>query len=126
MAYLKHFEEIFLKKNYIEISFIIIGVTFPALTLIGDFRNVELESWYTLIVDGGRIITFAGIYAWFIALSIFIIITLYWIRQIILWIIVLFLLSKHNYKMKAFHPDGSCGIGFLKETISGFSVLIFA
>lgn len=121
---LDRIQRIFFSK-WLEGGMILISFSMTILTLHTDAAN-GVESWYTLFLNGKQIITFAGYYAWYLVLPIFINMTVYWIRAILLWVIILFLLSRTRMVLNAYHPDMVCGLGFFSETITGFSILIFA
>lgn len=108
----------------IEILILIISFLVPVSTFVSEYYGT-VQAWYVVGDSDHRIMTFAGLYAWLIAIPVYIFLTFYWIRQIFLWISILFVLSRSDINYDVLNPDGYCGLGFLKEGIKGFSLLIF-
>ena len=112
-------------SKWLEIALLVLCFAIPIATYISEWQGA-IQCWYLFEVNGARFMTFAGIYAWFFTIPVYMFLTFYWIRQIIFWGVVLFVFSRAKIKYNAYIPDGYCGIGFLQDSIRSFSLLVFA
>jgi hypothetical protein len=73
----------------------------------------ESGTWLISLKDGKETLSFAGKWAQYISIPIFQFLLLRWLWRYLVWIILLFRISKVNLILKPTHPDGSGGIGII-------------
>jgi hypothetical protein len=73
----------------------------------------ESGSWLISLKDGKEVLSFAGNWAQYISIPIFQFLLLRWLWRYIVWVILLYRISKINLTLKPTHPDGSGGIGII-------------
>jgi hypothetical protein len=70
-------------------------------------------TWLISLKDGKEVLSFAGKWAQYISIPIFQFLLLRWLWRYLVWVILLFHISKENLILKPTHPDGSGGIGII-------------
>jgi hypothetical protein len=85
----------------------------PAETTTLFLMQVESGSWLISQKEGREVLSFAGNWAQYISIPIFQFLLLRWLWRYIVWLILLYRISKINLILKPTHPDGSGGIGII-------------
>ena len=85
----------------------------PAETTTLFITQRESHSWLISQKEGIEVLSFAGNWAQYISIPIFQFLLLRWLWRYIVWLILLFRISKINLILKPTHPDGSGGIGII-------------
>jgi len=70
-------------------------------------------TWLISQKDGNEVLSFAGNWAQYISIPIFQFLLLRWLLRYIVWVMLLYRISKVNLILKPTHPDGSGGIGII-------------
>jgi len=85
----------------------------PAETTTLFITQRESHSWLISQKEGNDVLSFAGNWAQYVSIPIFQFLLLRWLWRYIVWLILLFRISKINLILKPTHPDGSGGIGII-------------
>jgi hypothetical protein len=90
------------------------------------FVAMGVPTWYATVSAEGSKLTNAGIwYAW-VSLPVFQFLLLRWYFRLFIWIRFLWQVSRIDLSLVPTHPDQVGGLGFLSNTVYGFSVLLVA
>jgi len=83
-------------------------------------------SWLISQKDGKEVLSVAGNWAQYISIPIFQFLLLRWLWRYIVWVILLYRISKVNLILKPTHPDGSGGIGIILLAQRNFLMFFMA
>jgi len=89
-------------------------------------NSLELTTWGFPDSNNPSALSLAGYWAAFISLPLFQFILLRWFWRWIIWLRLLFLISKADLQLLPTHPDKSGGLGFLGESPLPFGIFTFA
>lgn len=70
-------------------------------------------SWLISNNEGKEVLSFAGNWAQYVSIPIFQFLLLRWLWRYMVWVILLYRISRVNLILKPTHPDGSGGIGII-------------
>ncbi len=96
------------------------------VTLLPLLLDNSVPTWHTQMVDGHKVLTWAG---WWELLIVLPLIDYWWIRwvwKIGLWSWYLYKVSRLPLALVASHPDRTGGLGFISEAQTKFGLLILA
>jgi len=79
--------------------------------LSGEGRDASL--WMVAVNESNNALSFAGNWAVFISIPLFQFALLRWFWRYIVWVIVLFLISRMRLKLQPTHPDYAGGLGII-------------
>jgi hypothetical protein len=89
-------------------------------------QTVSTATWFASATESGPQLTWAGFwYAW-ISIPIFQFILLRWYFRLVLWIRLLWQVSRLELRIFPTHPDRAGGLGFLGETAPAFAPVVVA
>jgi hypothetical protein len=89
-------------------------------------QTFSTATWFVSARDSGPQLTWAGFwYAW-ISIPIFQFILLRWYFRLVLWIRLLWQVSRLELRIFPTHPDRAGGLGFLVETAAAFAPVLVA
>lgn len=91
-----------------------------------NYVSLQVTTWYGTTSDGVLHLTAAGWWLVFISMPISRFILLRWYYRICIWYIFLWRVARLPLQMNPLHPDHSGGLGFLKQTVSAFTPILFA
>ena len=106
-------------------------VLFALVYTVGHYvwqqaQAFSTTTWFASATNSGPQLTWAGIwYAW-ISIPIFQFILLRWYFRLILWIRLLWQVSRLELRIFPTHPDRAGGLGFLGETAAAFAPVLVA
>lgn len=83
-------------------------------------------TWRMPIKDGRHVLSLAGCWYFLVAFPLYSLLLLRWMLRIALWWRLLWKISKLDLLLSPAHRDGAGGLGFLSESLSAFSVFVFA
>jgi hypothetical protein len=86
------------------------------------FTALDVSTWYAT----GSNLTRAGMWYAYLSLPIFQFLLLRWYFRLLIWIRFLWQVSRIDLVLVPTHPDQVAGLGFLANTVYGFSVLLLA
>lgn len=86
------------------------------------FTALDVSTWYAT----GSNLTRAGMWYAYLSLPIFQFLLLRWYFRLLIWIRFLWQVSRIELVLVPTHPDQVAGLGFLANTVYGFSVLLLA
>lgn len=89
-------------------------------------NSLELTTWGFPDNNNPSALSLAGYWAAFISLPLFQFILLRWFWRWVIWLRMLFLISKADLQLLPTHPDKSGGLGFLGESPLPFEIFTFA
>jgi len=87
--------------------------------------SLNADTWYAS-VGGGTRYTPAGYWYAFVSVPVVQFILLRWYFRLFLWARFLFKVSRLKLQLIALHPDRSCGLGFLGETVVALGPFLMA
>jgi hypothetical protein len=87
---------------------------------------IEVSTWYATASTAGSNLTHAGVLYAYLSLPIFQFLLLRWYFRVLIWIRFLWQVSRIDLALVPTHPDQVAGLGFLANTVYGFSVLLSA
>ncbi|HVN46119.1 MAG TPA: hypothetical protein VMT66_12900 [Steroidobacteraceae bacterium] len=90
------------------------------------FTAIDVSTWYATASPAGPELTLPGWWYACVSLPIFQFLLLRWYFRLLIWIRFLWQVSRLDLSLIATHPDQVGGLGFLSETVFGFSVLLLA
>jgi hypothetical protein len=84
------------------------------------------SSWEGMVVDGEVALSWAGETARFVSTPLFLFLVLRWMWRFLVWMALLYRISRLQLQLTPMHPDRSAGLGFLAIYPSVFSGFVFA
>jgi hypothetical protein len=90
------------------------------------FVAIDVSSWYATSSSAGSRLTHAGLWYAMVSLPFFQFLLVRWYFRLVIWIRFLWQVSRLDLSLVATHPDLAGGLGFLSETVYGFTVLLLA
>ena len=90
------------------------------------FVAIDVSTWYATASSAGSNLTRAGMWYACLSLPIFQFLVLRWYFRLLIWIRFLWQVSRIDLTLVPTHPDQVAGLGFLANTVYGFSVLLLA
>ena len=104
------------------VSVYVIGVLF----VWRRFIAIDVSTWYAIPAAAGSNLTHAGLWYAYLSLPFFQFLLLRWYFRLFIWMRFLWQVSRINLSLIPTHPDQVGGLGFLANTVYGFSVLLTA
>ena len=104
------------------VSVYVIGVLF----VWRRFIAIDVSTWYAIPAAAGSDLTHAGLWYTYLSLPFFQFLLLRWYFRLFIWMRFLWQVSRIDLKLIPTHPDQVGGLGFLANTVYGFSVLLTA
>ena len=90
------------------------------------FVAIDVSTWYATSSSAGSRLTHAGLWYAMVSLPFFQFLLVRWYFRLVIWIRFLWQVSRLDLSLVATHPDLAGGLGFLSETVYGFTVLLLA
>jgi hypothetical protein len=90
------------------------------------FTAIDVSTWYATVSSEGSKLTPAGVWYACVSLPVFQFLLLRWYFRLVIWIRLLWQVSRIRLALVPTHPDQVGGLGFLANTVYGFSVLLIA
>jgi hypothetical protein len=88
--------------------------------------SVDSHTWYASPDGVHWNLTYAGYWMAFVSLPIFQFLLLRWYFRLVIWLTLLFRVSRLDLNLIATHSDRTGGIGFLSKTVYAFSFFLIA
>jgi hypothetical protein len=104
------------------VSVYVIGVLF----VWRRFIAIDVSTWYAIPAAAGSDLTHAGLWYAYLSLPFFQFLLLRWYFRLFIWMRFLWQVSRIDLSLIPTHPDQVGGLGFLANTVYGFSVLLTA
>lgn len=104
------------------VSVYVIGVLF----VWRRFIAIDVSTWYAIPAAAGSGLTHAGLWYAYLSLPFFQFLLLRWYFRLFIWMRFLWQVSRIDLSLIPTHPDQVGGLGFLANTVYGFSVLLTA
>jgi len=104
------------------VSVYVIGVLF----VWRRFIAIDVSTWYAAPAAAGSDLTHAGLWYTYLSLPFFQFLLLRWYFRLFIWMRFLWQVSRIDLSLIPTHPDQVGGLGFLANTVYGFSVLLTA
>jgi hypothetical protein len=109
-----------------EVLLIVFVYAVGVLFIWRHFVAIDVSTWYATASTEGWKLTHAGMWYACVSLPIFQFLLLRWYFRLLIWIRFLWQVSRIDLSLVATHPDQVGGLGFLANTVYGFSVLLVA
>jgi hypothetical protein len=115
-------------RNSIPLEVLLLAFVYVVGVLIiwRNFIAIDVPTWYATASIEGRRLSHAGIWYACVSLPIFQFLLLRWYFRLMIWIRLLWQVSRIRLALVPTHPDQLGGLGFLANTVYGFSVLLTA
>ena len=110
----------------VELILIVFVYTFGVVLWQQSHLNSGSATWFAQPDASGSHLTIAGYWYAYVSSPIFQFILLRWYLRIVLWLQLLWRISRLDLKLTASHPDRSGGIGFLGKGTYAFGPILFA
>jgi hypothetical protein len=109
-----------------EILLIVLVYAVGVMFLWRHFIAIDAPTWYAVpSAEGARLLP-AGMWYVYVSLPLFQFLLLRWYYRLFIWIRFLWQVSRIDLTLVPTHPDQVGGLGFLANTVYGFSVLLMA
>jgi len=116
-----------LRRSYwSDAACIVIAYSLSLAILVPEFGPDPLPTWHAQGDESSRMLTAAGVWAFFIALPILNYVWLRFFWKIILWMTYLYRVTRFRLDLHPTHPDLTGGIGFISEAQGRFALFILA
>jgi hypothetical protein len=109
-----------------EVLLIVFVYLVGVLVLWRHFVAMDVSTWYATASAEGSKLTHAGMWYAYLSLPVFQFLLLRWYYRLLIWIRFLWQVSRIDLSLVPTHPDQAGGLGFLANTVYGFSVLLLA
>jgi hypothetical protein len=109
-----------------EVLMLVLVYVIGVLVLWRRFIAIDVSTWYATASAEGSKLTHAGVWYAYLSLPVFQFLLLRWYFRLLIWIRFLWQVSRINLSFVPTHPDQVGGLGFLANTVYGFSVLLTA
>jgi hypothetical protein len=109
-----------------EVLLIVFVYLVGVLVLWRHFVAMDVSTWYATASAEGSKLTHAGMWYLYLSLPVFQFLLLRWYFRLLIWIRFLWQVSRIDLSLVPTHPDQAGGLGFLSNTVYGFSVLLVA
>ena len=115
-------------RNSVAAELLLIALVYVVGVLIvwRQFTAIDASTWYATTSSTGSGLTHAGMWYAYLSLPIFQFLLLRWYYRLFIWVRFLWQVSRIDLALVATHPDQVAGLGFLAQTVYGFSVLLVA
>jgi hypothetical protein len=100
-------------SEIIILFFVIVFAISPAAKLTSFITEFQSSSWIIDQINGKDVFSKAGNFAQYISKPVFQFLLVRWLWRYIVWIALLFRISKINLNLKPTHPDGSGGLSVI-------------
>jgi hypothetical protein len=110
----------------VEAILILFVYTFGVALWRQSHLNTGSATWFSQPDASGPHLTIAGYWYGYVSSPIFQFILLRWYMRIVLWLQLLWRISRLDLKLTVSHPDRSGGIGFLGKGTYAFGPILFA
>jgi hypothetical protein len=90
------------------------------------FVAMDVSAWYAVDSAGESSLTHAGMWYAYLSLPVFQFLLLRWYFRVFIWVRFLWQVSRIRLALVPTHPDQLGGLGFLANTVYGFTVLLVA
>lgn len=110
---------------WIDLLLAILSYGFAVILAFGDAAQSR-DTWYAPLVRGNLRLSWCGYWAAFVAWPIFQYLLYRWGWKIVVWIWLLWKVSRLKIRLVGSHPDRAGGIGFIGDIQSEFGLLIFS
>jgi len=115
----------FRDSNLSELAIIAIAYVSVAFTILLQLRTTT-SSWLSADVNGARHLTLAGWWYALISLPVFHFFLYRWLFRLLIWVRVMYRLSRLDLHLVPTHPDRAGGLGFIGESMPATSVIVLA
>jgi len=120
-------ESAFRWRNSTAVEIGILAVVFVA----GGFfwrqvSGLQSDTWYATLASGETVRTPAGFWYLFVSVPIFQFILLRWYFRLVIWIRLLWQVSRLELNLIPTHPDRCCGLGFLDGIVFAMAPFLLA
>ncbi len=109
-----------------EVLLILLVYVVGVLIVWRRFVAIDVSTWYATVSAERTIFTPAGMWYAYLSLPVFQFLLVRWYFRLLIWIRFLWQVSRIDLAIVPTHPDQVGGLGFLANTVYGFSVLLIA
>jgi hypothetical protein len=109
-----------------EVLLLVLVYVIGVLVVWRRFIAMDVSAWYATASGTGPRLTHAGMWYAYLSLPVFQFLLLRWYFRLLIWIRFLWQVSRIDLSLVPTHPDQVGGLGFLANTVYGFSVLLIA
>jgi hypothetical protein len=109
-----------------EVLLVVFVYLVGVLVLWHHFVAMDVSTWYATTSAEGLKLTRGGMWYACVSLPVFQFLLLRWYFRLFIWIRFLWQVSRIDLSLVPTHPDQVGGLGFLANTVYGFSVLLIA
>jgi hypothetical protein len=115
-------------RNSVTAEVLLIALVYGVGVLVvwRRFTAIDVSTWYATASPAGSNLTRAGMWYAYLSLPIFQFLLLRWYFRLVIWIRFLWQVSRIDLALVPTHPDQVAGLGFLANTVYGFTVLLLA
>jgi hypothetical protein len=115
-------------RNSVAAEVLLIALVYGVGVLVvwRRFTAIDVSTWYATASPAGSNLTRAGMWYAYLSLPIFQFLLLRWYFRVVIWVRFLWQVSRIDLALVPTHPDQVAGLGFLANTVYGFSVLLLA
>ena len=127
----KRFEEIIESAHRLRNSApielgLLVCVLFAGAFFWSQVVGLQSDTWYATLGASGKVTTPAGYWYQFVSVPISQFILLRWYFRLFVWWRFLWQVSKVDLNLVPIHPDGSCGLGFLRGIVFAMAPFLLA
>jgi len=90
------------------------------------FMALDTPTWFATPAEAGSRLSFAGMWYAYLSIPIFQFLLLRWYYRILIWMRLLWQVSRIDLNLIPTHPDRTGGLGFLSGTVFAFIPLLMA
>lgn len=115
-------------RNSVAVEVLLLALVYVVGVLVvwRRFTAIDVSTWNATVSSAGSTLTRAGMWYAYLSLPIFQFLLLRWYFRLLIWIRFLWQVSRIDLALVPTHPDQTAGLGFLAQTVYGFSVLLLA
>jgi hypothetical protein len=115
-------------RNSVPAEVLLIALVYAVGVLVvwRRFTAIDVSTWYATASPAGSNLSGAGVWYAYVSLPVFQFLLLRWYFRLLIWIRFLWQVSRIRLALVPTHPDQVAGLGFLANTVYGFSVLLLA
>jgi hypothetical protein len=116
-----------LRNSLLAEVLLITFVYFVGVVYIWPLYGIlDVATWYTTTVDGGRRLSSAGWWFVYVSLPLFQFVLFRWYFRLFIWIRFLWQVARCELQLLPTHPDRAGGLGFLATIVTAFAPFLAA
>ncbi|MGH8632681.1 MAG: hypothetical protein ACRET7_00965 [Burkholderiales bacterium] len=112
-----------LRNSVIAEVLLIVFVYVAEYFIVREATGVDTTAWFFVASDSGSTLSLAGMWYGYVSQPIFLFLLLRWYFRIVIWIRLMWQVSRIELSLVPTHPDRVGGLGFLANTAYAFMPL---